>query len=43
MLADVFHPDQVRQYIRETLEKTKGCRMEQWARIAREEIERAAG
>jgi hypothetical protein len=60
MLADVFHPDQVRQYIRETLEKTKGCwmeiilkdtftisgdpgRVEQWARIARQEIARAAG
>lgn len=57
MLADTFHPDQVRSYIRGTLERTRGCvveivlkdtftlggdprRLEEWARIAREEIER---
>jgi hypothetical protein len=60
MLADVFHPDQVREYLRDSLEKTRGCvvevilkdtftirrdprRVEEWARIARSEIERIAG
>ncbi len=55
-----FDPDQIRAYIRRTLEVARGCvleishkdtftlcnepqRLEIWARIAREEIERAAG
>jgi hypothetical protein len=56
MLADVFHPDQVRRYIRTALEAARDCiveiilkdtftiqrdprRVEEWTRIAREEIE----
>ncbi len=59
MLADEFHPDEVRRYIRAALEVAKGCvvevilkdtftiqrdprRLSQWARIAREEIERVS-
>ena len=57
MLADVFHPGEVRRYIRAALEAARGCiievvlkdtftirrdprRVEEWTRIAREEIER---
>jgi hypothetical protein len=59
MLADAFHPDEVRAYIRGALQAARGCivevvlkdtftlqrdprRIEEWTRIARQEIDRAA-
>jgi hypothetical protein len=59
MLADGFHPEQVRAYIRNALQRSRGCvveiilkdtftiqrdprRVEEWAHIARQEIERVS-
>ncbi len=59
VLADVFHPHVVRDYIREAADAARGCiveiifkdtftirrdprRVEEWTRIARQEIERTA-